>query len=275
MFEGGRRVDELKTNFVKNKPVISIVTVVRNCENTIEDTIINVINQKYPNIEYIVIDGQSTDGTLNKIRKYEESIDYWISEPDSGIYDAMNKGIDLATGDWVSFMNAGDYFFSNSTIKSIVSEIRKQNFDIIYGDFIVAHQNFNHKSLIKAKTTEKILYGNLYSHQSCFIKAKVIKQNKFNLKYKITADYFQMVSLFYQNNKFFYLPIPISVMLAGGVSYSNINTYKEQIKIVHSFKPFSISIFYFFSLIILSFIRSILGVKIVTLIRKIKWKYLV
>ena len=69
----------------------------------------------------------------------------------------MNKGIDLATGDWVNFMNAGDYFFNNSTINLIDSEIRKQNIDIIYGDFIVAHQNFNHKSLIKAKTTEKIL----------------------------------------------------------------------------------------------------------------------
>ena len=149
MFEGGRRVDELKTNFVKNKPVISIVTVVRNCENTIEDTIINLINQEYPNIEYIVIDGGSTDGTLKKIRKYEKSIDYWISEPDGGIYDAMNKGIDLATGEWVNFMNAGDYFFNNSTINLIVSEIRKQNFDIIYGDFIVAHQNFNHKSCTK------------------------------------------------------------------------------------------------------------------------------
>lgn len=89
---------------------LSVITVVYNGEAFLEDTIKSIINQTYENIEYIVIDGASTDGTLNIIKKYEDKIDYWVSESDLGIYDAMNKGIDVASGEFINFLNAGDRF---------------------------------------------------------------------------------------------------------------------------------------------------------------------
>ena len=97
-----------------NNPLISVVTVSYNAVTTIEKTILSVINQNYSNIEYIVIDGGSIDGTVDIIKKYADKITYWVSEPDKGIYDAMNKGIIVATGEWINFMNTGDTFYNEN-----------------------------------------------------------------------------------------------------------------------------------------------------------------
>lgn len=96
---------------MKNNILISVVTVSYNAVATIEQTLLSVINQTYPNIEYIIIDGGSTDGTVDIIKKYADEIVYWISEPDKGIYDAMNKGIKKANGEWINFINAGDSYY--------------------------------------------------------------------------------------------------------------------------------------------------------------------
>ncbi len=118
------------------KPLISVVTVAYNAVATIEQTILSVINQTYPNIEYIIIDGGSTDGTVNIIKKYMDHIAYWVSEPDKGIYDAMNKGGIRATGTFIQFLNAGDWLENEYVVEKIFKKNPK-NVDVIYGDMII------------------------------------------------------------------------------------------------------------------------------------------
>ena len=133
--EGGLRTKGYFKKSYENKPLISIITVVYNGEKYLEETIQSVINQTYDNVEYIIIDGGSTDGTLNIIKKYEDKIDYWVSERDNGIYDAMNKGIFLATGEWLNFMNAGDKFYNTNVLQNIFIQINKFiDVELIYSD---------------------------------------------------------------------------------------------------------------------------------------------
>jgi len=118
-----RTAGGLRTNGLFHKksnpdhPLVSIITVVRNGEKYLEQTIKSVIYQTYDNVEYIIIDGGSTDGTLDIIRKYDDKIAYWVSEPDDGLYDAMNKGSNIASGDYALYLNAGDYFYQNDTVQ--------------------------------------------------------------------------------------------------------------------------------------------------------------
>ena len=118
------------------QPTFSIITITYNAVRLVEQTLLNVLSQSYPNIEYIVIDGGSTDGTVDIIRRYESGLAYWVSEPDKGIYDAMNKGLQKATGDYVWFINAGDTLCSSDTVQSVVSKLQKRKAlpDIIYGE---------------------------------------------------------------------------------------------------------------------------------------------
>lgn len=104
---------------------ISVITVCYNAVDTLEKTIQSVLEQTYHNIEYIIIDGGSTDGTVEIIHRYVDYLAYWVSEPDRGIYDAMNKGIERATGEWVNFMNAGDYFYNYDVISNVFKVLQK------------------------------------------------------------------------------------------------------------------------------------------------------
>ena len=115
------------------KPLISIITVVYNGEKHLEETILSVINQTYDNVEFIIIDGSSTDGTIDIIKKYEDKIDYWISEKDSGIFDAMNKGILASKGDYINFMNAGDFFTRINLVSDVVNILNSEEINLLYG----------------------------------------------------------------------------------------------------------------------------------------------
>ncbi len=176
--EGGLRKHGLYKHSTRNKPLISIITVVFNGEKYIEQTIQSVINQSYKNIEYIIIDGGSTDRTVDFIKKYECYIDYWISEPDLNIYDAMNKGLMCALGEFVNFMNVGDIFFNDKIIESLNLQFPKTS---------ICGQNLFFSNFVDGLIYVKMQKENL-PHQSLFMKRNDFEKNIFNPKYKYCGD---------------------------------------------------------------------------------------
>jgi len=197
---------------------ITVITVVFNGKEFIEKTIRSVINQAYSNIEYIVIDGGSTDGTVDIIRKYEHAIDYWVSEADGGIYDAMNKGISLASGDWVNFMNAGDFFYTPNTIGIIFDSVIAGD-KIIYGDVHIRYKDFSRVEL--AGNPNKLWRGMQFSHQSIFCDLGYHKKNMFNIKNIICADLEFYYTAYKNSIELKYIPVIVSSVDVGGVSESN------------------------------------------------------
>lgn len=226
---------------------ISVVTVCYNAVSTLEETMLSVLNQTYSNVEYIVIDGGSTDGTVDIIKKYADRLAYWISEPDKGIYDAMNKGIALATGDYINFMNSGDIFLNNTIIYNLFNDIKTiSNHEIIYGRWLI---KFNEHKIVmgKPKSLDIMWKGSCLCHQASFIKLKRLKYIKYNSKYKIAADYEYFMNA-YNNipNSFLYVPEVICRYNANGCSYINrISSLKEMQKISLSYKKSNIHKLYF------------------------------
>ena len=135
--DGGLRTKGYYKKASEEQPLVTVITVVFNAQCHLEETILSVVNQSYQNLEYIIIDGGSTDGTLDIIRKFEHVIDYWVSEKDKGIYDGMNKGISLSSGPWLNFMNSGDRFNGDKIIEKIFSKKQNTEFDFIYSDALL------------------------------------------------------------------------------------------------------------------------------------------
>ena len=197
-------------------PLITIITVAYNAVKDIENTILSVLNQTYPNIEYIIIDGGSTDGTLDIIKKYEGKISYWVSEPDKGIYDAMNKGALKATGEWLNFMNAGDTFYNQQVLEKVFKDNDWSDTDVIYGDVIIKY--LKKTKLKKPLFLEKIERQMAFCHQGSFVRTMLQKQYLFNTTYKISADYNFFHQLYIEGKHFHYLNFVIAKFLFGGLS---------------------------------------------------------
>ena len=198
--------------------LFSIITVSFNAEKEIEATIKSVIEQSCKDFEYIIIDGNSTDQTIDIIRKYEKNISCWKSEPDTGIYNAMNKGIQCANGDWILFMNAGDTFANNSILANVKKGILSTHnkIEIIYGD--VYKKKSNNIYLHKAERLSLLTYRMPFSHQSCFIRKEILKKIRFDEKYRIAADFNLIRYLYLKKYAFYYLPLPFSIFDLDGVS---------------------------------------------------------
>lgn len=196
-----------------NNAKISVVTVCFNAVDSIEKTVLSVINQDYDNVEYIIIDGGSTDGTVDIIKKYDDRISFWISEPDKGVYDAMNKALDHATGNYVYFLGANDILHPN-----ILSNIFETNYPynyILYGNvrFLPTEQIYNGRFDFL-----KIMFHNI-SHQSIFYPLMAFKNLRYPLKYPIYADHFVNIVLWGQKRwKFHYIDFVIADFQLGGLS---------------------------------------------------------
>lgn len=216
MGEGGLRTQGFFKSSHNQKILITVITVVFNGDKYLEETIQSVINQHYDNIEYIIIDGGSTDGTLDIIKKYAHAIDYWVSERDKGIYHAMNKGIDLASGEWINFMNAGDRFYDSNALTTIFSHSDLENISIIYGNHEVRYPH--KKRIAKVGDMKKIWQGSQFSHQSTFISAPLHKTHKFNITNRIGADFEFFYNTSKQDVNYFPVNVIVSSISSGGLS---------------------------------------------------------
>lgn len=205
---------------------VSIITVVYNGVPAIESTLKSVISQNYANKEFIVIDGNSTDGTQALLKTYEEKIDCLISEPDKGIYDAMNKGIKKSNGDWIIFMNSGDLFCSDTVLSDIFAGRQYDKTGVIYGDSIVAYPFGSYQLKPRAFTkNDKILP---FCHQAAFAKRDLLAENPFDLTYKVVADYDQFFRLLTKGVIFHYTDIAVCIYDPTGFSSRNVlRMYKE------------------------------------------------
>ena len=175
---------------------ISVITVCKNSGNNLEKTVKSVLAQTYPNKEYVVVDGGSTDDTKKILKRYGKKIEEIISEKDKGIYDAMNKGINRATGEILLFMNSGDTFYDNDVVKRVVSNWPNIA-DIVYGD---VYLNKERKFKDQSNVGKPFLMCDNICHQSMFIKKQCFKDiGLFNIKYKIAADYDWLLQAIYVN----------------------------------------------------------------------------
>lgn len=215
--EGGLRCKGFFKSSSKKNPLVTVVTVVFNDKDNLEKTINSVISQDYQNVEYIIVDGGSTDGTLEIIQKYEFAIDYWVSEPDGGIYDAMNKGIDLGSGDWINFMNSGDRFIGPTVLSNVSGALRdKVNNSVIYGDHEVRYAH--KKRIVSAGGVRDLWKGSLFCHQAAFVDLSHHKRNKFNVCRKIAADFEFFYKSYRSGLGLIRIPHVISTVSGGGVS---------------------------------------------------------
>ncbi|MBA3025313.1 MAG: glycosyltransferase [Sulfurimonas sp.] len=204
---------------MQTKPLISIVTVVYNGEEYLEATIQSIINQSYKNIEYIIIDGGSTDGTLDIIKKYEDKIKYWVSEKDRGIYDAMNKGVLVATGEWINFMNAGDIFYNENVLNEVFPEEKiLKDFDLIYSN-----------TLLDGKTMlECNIASNVIIHQSLIYRKSLHQEKGLYLVYKnlLISDY--LFFMLCKEKRWYKSDVIISIYNTEGLSSEKFSLHLNQ-----------------------------------------------
>lgn len=209
---------------------ISIITVCYNSAKTIENTILSVINQTYKDIEYIIVDGKSKDDTVQIVEKYNSNITKWISESDKGLYDAMNKGIAMATGDIIGILNSDDTFHSNTVIEEISNFHEQNNIDASVGNIIQHNVNGQIIRLYSSKNWNpvKLKIGFMPPHPSIFFKKELFnKFGLYDLGFKIGADY-ELITRFFLKNKIIwkYSGITTTSMLVGGLSSSGFSSYK-------------------------------------------------
>jgi glycosyltransferase involved in cell wall biosynthesis len=209
---------------------VSIITVTYNSGKYLENCINSVLNQNYLNIEFIIVDGNSTDCTIDIIHKYQHRISKYISEPDSGLYDAMNKGIRLATGDLIGILNSDDIFYNNSVIGEIVHFHKKYSIQASIGN-IVQHDSYGKISrFYSSKNWSPVMLkiGFMPPHPSIFFQIDLFEKYGFyNLGFKIAADYELITRFFLKNNiSWKYSGLTTTSMMIGGKSSSGYTSYR-------------------------------------------------
>jgi glycosyltransferase involved in cell wall biosynthesis len=232
--EGGLRTQGYFKTSLEDKPLITVITVVFNGEKYLENTILSVINQTYDNVEYIIIDGGSTDGTIDIIKKYEERLDYWISESDDGIYDAMNKGVSLCSGDIIGLINADDWY-EIEAILIIANKFITNSGAILHGSMNIIKENKFYYTAKPALNLSSLKKGMIINHPTVFVPSSLYKKyGFFSTDYKIASDWDLMLKFYCRGVNFLFIDIILANFRLGGASYSVNNLSikeKHQIRI--------------------------------------------
>lgn len=218
------------------QPKVSVITVTFNAADMLEKTLRSVEAQQYVPMEIIIVDGKSTDGTLDIIHRHESRITKWVSEPDNGIYDAMNKGVRMATGEWVLFMNAGDTFASDDVLQRVFSENR-DSFGVLYGDVVK-------DGGVKKAPSEYYLYHRmLFCHQSSLTRRRLLLRSPFDTNHRLSADYKFFIVKYLGGIKFGYVGFPIANFDTTGVSNARRSLgLFDNMKVIHEIIPFPTSL---------------------------------
>lgn len=214
--------------------LLTIVTINYNNVVGLRKTFESVLGQSFLDFQYIVIDGGSTDGSKELIASKADRIDYWVSETDRGIYNAMNKGITVAQGDYTIFMNSGDAFYDSDVLKNIVNEL--DGTDVVYGNTLYT----NGERRFSLRTISfKNLYAGSFSHQSTFIKTCLLKKYPYDEKLKIVSDWkFFLQTLIIDNGSYRGIDLYVSLYDAGGISSLNLDRFEsERIKVLQDMFP--------------------------------------
>jgi len=228
--EGGLRTKGFEKKLTQDSPRITVITVVFNGAATIEHTIRSVIEQTYDNVEHIIIDGGSSDATLDILRKYEDEIDYWVSEKDAGIYDAMNKGIALARGDYIGMLNSDDFFAKPSALEIIATRIKAGNVDAVFSNLdIVDPANLERvfrKYRVSSLSSFMLRIGVMPPHPTFYCKKSCYeKAGPYRTDYRIAADFEMLVRLLLKHHiTWEFIDETTVKMRSGGLSSSGIKS---------------------------------------------------
>jgi glycosyltransferase involved in cell wall biosynthesis len=215
---GGKRLPENSVD----RPLLTVVTVVFNGVMELESTILSVLNQKYSNAEYIIVDGGSTDGTLDILRKYEDSIDYWVSEPDRGIYDAMNKGIRHAQGEWLYFLNCGDRFVDSKVLAIVARQLAHTQVPLVIGrvNYLCGGEVLKQMPITEpTKNTARALYCSQICHQAIFARHRsYIDIGGFDTRFHVFSDFYTAYRIIRDGGGFDRIDLTIADFDGSGVS---------------------------------------------------------
>jgi glycosyltransferase involved in cell wall biosynthesis len=245
---------------ISTSPLITVVTVVYNGAALLDKTIQSVTTQRYAPIEYIVIDGASTDGTMDIVKKYKMRITKWLSEKDTGIYNAMNKGIRMASGEWICFLNCGDVFVDSESVGKVAEEIAsdKANAAVIYGNILIAQADGTYKEKVAKEPGN--LHRMFFCHQSAFVKTGVMRQYLFDERYKMSADLKFFKQCYYGKQLFRHLNHPLVVYDKSGISNtSRKKGLRENVAVVKEMDKGFDKILFLLRLYFVIYWRALLG----------------
>jgi glycosyltransferase involved in cell wall biosynthesis len=234
--EGGLRTKVKRNNLNSDCQTLSLITVVFNGASTLEHTIRSFLEQTYRNLEFIVVDGGSTDGTLDILREYDEHIDYWVSEKDAGIYDAMNKGIALASGSIIGFINSDDFYVSSNVLANVAKVFANKSVDVCYGDLCYVKQFDTLKVVRYWKSSDFSLnsfeMGWCPPHPTFFVRREIYERyGMFDLSFKIAADV-ELMMRFLEVHRVCarYIPVLLVKMRMGGTTNRSLSNILKQNK---------------------------------------------